>query len=138
MSEYLNFSFSLQGHVTNGRVNGNLNLSRALGDLQYKRNKDLTPGEQVISGVPDLKTETLSAQDRFLVIACDGIWNSMTSQQVVDFVNERLDSGLKADKICEEILDHCLAPTKDGDGNGCDNMTVVIVLLNSVPTASSS
>lgn len=26
------------GEVTNGRVNGNLNLSRALGDLEYKKN----------------------------------------------------------------------------------------------------
>ena len=117
-------------------MNGNLNLSRALGDLQYKRNKALTPGEQVISGMPEIKTETLTAEDRFLVIACDGIWNSMTSQQVVDFVNERLDTGLKTEKICEEILDACLAPSKDGDGNGCDNMTVVIVLLNSEPVAS--
>lgn len=25
------------GYITNGRINGNLNLSRALGDLEYKR-----------------------------------------------------------------------------------------------------
>ena len=30
------------GNVYDGRVNGNLNLSRALGDLQYKNNKNLT------------------------------------------------------------------------------------------------
>ena len=29
--------------VTEGRVDGNLNLSRALGDLKYKTNKDLKP-----------------------------------------------------------------------------------------------
>ena len=28
------------GFVTDGRVNGNLNLSRALGDLEYKSQKD--------------------------------------------------------------------------------------------------
>lgn len=28
------------GFVSEGRVNGNLNLSRALGDLEYKSNKD--------------------------------------------------------------------------------------------------
>lgn len=33
------------GAVTNGRVNGNLNLSRALGDLTFKENKDLKPEE---------------------------------------------------------------------------------------------
>jgi protein phosphatase 1G len=28
------------GFVSEGRVNGNLNLSRAMGDLEYKSNKD--------------------------------------------------------------------------------------------------
>lgn len=28
------------GFVSEGRVNGNLNLSRAMGDLEYKNNKD--------------------------------------------------------------------------------------------------
>ncbi len=29
------------GEVWEGRVNGNLNLSRAMGDLEYKNNKSL-------------------------------------------------------------------------------------------------
>ena len=35
------------GFVADGRVNGSLNLSRALGDLEYKQNRDLPPEEQV-------------------------------------------------------------------------------------------
>ena len=30
-----------------------------------------------------------------------------------------------------QLFDHCLAPNTHGDGTGCDNMTCVIVLLNS-------
>jgi serine/threonine protein phosphatase PrpC len=33
------------GFVSDGRVNGNLNLSRALGDLEYKQDKKLKPEE---------------------------------------------------------------------------------------------
>jgi serine/threonine protein phosphatase PrpC len=33
------------GTVIDGRVNANLNLSRALGDLEYKKNKSLKPEE---------------------------------------------------------------------------------------------
>ena len=40
------------GCVFNGRVNGNLNLSRALGDLQYKKNKALEPKDQAICALP--------------------------------------------------------------------------------------
>lgn len=32
-------------YITDGRVDGNLNLSRALGDLKYKQKKELTPEE---------------------------------------------------------------------------------------------
>jgi serine/threonine protein phosphatase PrpC len=31
------------GEVFEGRVNGNLNLSRAIGDLEYKNNSSLKP-----------------------------------------------------------------------------------------------
>lgn len=39
--------------VSYGRVNGGLNLSRALGDLEYKR-AAVRPEEQAISALPDV------------------------------------------------------------------------------------
>ena len=33
--------------MADGRVNGSLNLSRALGDMEYKQNKELGPEGQV-------------------------------------------------------------------------------------------
>jgi serine/threonine protein phosphatase PrpC len=42
---------------------------------------------------PDVRTIKLEEdKDDFLVIACDGIWNSMTSQQVCDFIAERINN----------------------------------------------
>jgi len=41
----LNRITKANGKVTNGRVNGNLNLSRALGDLSFKANTELKPEE---------------------------------------------------------------------------------------------
>ena len=35
------------GFVAEGRINGSLNLSRALGDMDYKQSKDLGPNAQV-------------------------------------------------------------------------------------------
>jgi serine/threonine protein phosphatase PrpC len=37
-----------------GRVNGNLNLSRSIGDLKYKQMPGLTPAEQMITAEPDI------------------------------------------------------------------------------------
>ncbi|XP_075705095.1 protein phosphatase 1G [Rhinoderma darwinii] len=122
------------GKVTmDGRVNGGLNLSRAIGDHFYKRNRNLPPEEQMISALPDIKVLTLNEENEFMVIACDGIWNVMSSQEVVDFIHERISqqdqTGEPASlsSIVEELLDQCLAPDTSGDGTGCDNMTCIIV-----------
>lgn len=37
-----------------GRINGNLNLSRALGDMEYKKDTKLKPEDQIITAAPDL------------------------------------------------------------------------------------
>jgi len=118
------------GWVTaQGRINGNLNLSRALGDLKYKGDRALGRHEQMITAEPDVTTHALEQGDEFIVIACDGVWDCMTNQQVCDFVKERLLS-MPLDKIAEDILDHCIAddPRNTG-GIGGDNMTAIIVRL---------
>lgn len=93
------------GKVTqDGRVNSGLNLSRAIGDHSYKQNLQLPPEEQMITPVPDVKHEILDpSKDRFIVLACDGVWNSLSSQEVVDFVTLEFAKGLKEAQICERV-----------------------------------
>ncbi|XP_044013950.1 probable protein phosphatase CG10417 [Aphidius gifuensis] len=112
-----------------GRINGNLNLSRAIGDHKYKQNTELPPEDQMISALPDIKHILIDPKrDEFLILACDGIWNCMFSSEVVKFVKERInDAEDNISKVCEELFDHCLAPDSLGDGTGCDNMTAIIV-----------
>uniref|UniRef100_A0A183FK16 protein-serine/threonine phosphatase n=1 Tax=Heligmosomoides polygyrus TaxID=6339 RepID=A0A183FK16_HELPZ len=86
-----------------GRVNGGLNLSRAFGDHSYKKNTELPLRDQMITALPDVKVEELQPSDEFLVVACDGIWNSLNSQQVVDFVRERLKRGKSCVDISSEV-----------------------------------
>ncbi|XP_025159521.1 probable protein phosphatase CG10417 isoform X2 [Harpegnathos saltator] len=125
--------------TTDGRVNGGLNLSRALGDHAYKQNIVLPPQEQMISALPDVRHVTIEPErDEFMVLACDGIWNFMSSQNVVQFVRSRLSQNYEnLSKICEELFDHCLAPDTLGDGTGCDNMTAVIVKFK-LPASESA
>lgn len=70
------------GFVADGRVNGSLNLSRALGDMEYKRCRDLPPSEQMVSSCPDVRSLDLKRGDDFCILACDGIWDVLTEQQV--------------------------------------------------------
>lgn len=65
-----------------GRVNGSLNLSRALGDMEYKQSKHLPPAEQIVTAYPDVRQLQLGADVEFMILACDGIWDVLTNQQV--------------------------------------------------------
>ncbi|KAI8801255.1 phosphatase 2C-like domain-containing protein [Cladochytrium replicatum] len=120
------------GFVEYGRVNGNLALSRAIGDLGFKQNTSLPAEQQAVTADPEIIERTIDEKDEFIVLACDGIWDCMTSQEVTDYVRQALvhkkgDLGA----VCEMLMNRCLAPESEYGSVGCDNMTVVIVgILN--------
>ncbi|OMJ79224.1 hypothetical protein SteCoe_20828 [Stentor coeruleus] len=117
------------GIVEDGRVMGNLNLSRSIGDMDYKKNASIPPKDQMISAYPDVRIEELGNRDQFLVLACDGVWDMLTSQECVDFIAQRIKNK-PLNVIVEEVLDRCLAPDIASSGGlGCDNTTIVIVEL---------
>lgn len=67
------------GFVDFGRVNGNLALSRAIGDFEFKKNAKLPPEQQIVTAYPDVVVHEISDDDEFLVIACDGMLVSLVS-----------------------------------------------------------
>lgn len=139
------------GYVENSapgvwRVNGNLNLSRALGDLEYKRDRVRPWEEQIISGTPDISVlERHPEEDEFIVVCCDGVWDVKTNQQVVNFVRERLPVAPQAPdqqgvaEALEGLLDACISPNlRATRGLGGDNMTAVVVRFPQMMSPPSS
>ncbi|KAL4930075.1 PP2C family serine/threonine-protein phosphatase [Aspergillus undulatus] len=119
------------GFVDFGRVNGNLALSRAIGDFEFKKSPELSPEQQIVTAYPDVTVHDLTNDDEFLVIACDGIWDCQSSQAVVEFVRRGIAAKQDLYRICENMMDNCLASNSETGGVGCDNMTMVIIgLLN--------
>ncbi|KAI7864593.1 phosphatase 2C-like domain-containing protein [Spinellus fusiger] len=114
-------------YVECGRVNGSLALSRALGDFHFKRNPHLPPEKQAVTAAPDITEHELTDKDEFVVLACDGIWDCMTNQQVVDFIRRGLKEEMPLKGVCEKLIDACLAKENTVTGIGCDNMTVIII-----------
>ncbi|EGR33249.1 protein phosphatase 2c, putative [Ichthyophthirius multifiliis] len=117
------------GNVYDGRVNGNLNLSRAIGDLQYKNNKNLTVDKQLIIAVPDIKVKKIEKEDKFIIIGCDGVWETLSDKKICRICDTQLQNGIGAEKIVEELLDLMIAPDTLS-GCGCDNMTIMLITLN--------
>jgi protein phosphatase PTC2/3 len=59
-----------------------------------------------------------------------GIWDCLSSQDVVNCIRYQVSQGKELTEIGEMICDHCLAPdTTSGAGIGCDNMTVLIIAI---------
>jgi serine/threonine protein phosphatase PrpC len=135
----------------NGRINGNLNLSRSIGDMKYKQVGTLMPSEQMITAEPDVTVTEILATDKFFVLACDGVWDVLSNQEICDFISERLfptNKPLKFDvknsnfkgvlqapmgltDIVRDIFNYCVADDpKKTQGIGGDNMTCMIVQLN--------
>lgn len=117
------------GYVLDGRVNGSLNLSRAIGDMEYKQTSHLSAAEQAVTAFPDVRQIQLGSSSEFMILACDGIWDVLNNQQAVDFVRQRLLEGQSVRYISESVCDHCLAKDTGGSGIGCDNMSMMIVVF---------
>lgn len=116
------------------RVDGNLNLSRALGDFHLKDTHTLPPEKQKVSAFPDI-TRTLYQEDsqELLVMACDGLFERKENQDIADIVWPRFQKGMALEQIAQELLHACCAKSYRGQPAemGTDNETVVIVKLPS-------
>ena len=71
------------GFVEENRVNGSLNLSRSLGDFEYK-SSDVPYTQQMVTCDPEIRTVQRQAIDQFIILACDGIWDCLTSEECVN------------------------------------------------------
>jgi len=111
------------GFVQWNRVDGDLAVSRALGDFGYK-NTELLPKNQKISPYPDINVHERTAQDDVLLLACDGLWDVMSSEEAINLVREICSSGeTNALLIAEELVDLAL------DKGSKDNISAVVVIL---------
>lgn len=118
------------GSVMIQRVNGSLAVSRALGDYQYKQvctnkhsNQSINsinsskwffqvvgrgPCEQLVSPEPEITIQERHETDEFLVLACDGIWDVMSNDELCDFIRHQLRIHSNLETVCSSIIDTCL------------------------------
>lgn len=74
----------------------NLSLSRAIGDRYAK---PVVSGEVEINHYP-----IIDQSDEFILLASDGLWDVMTSNEVVEFVHEKIEKELSSINIAKGDL----------------------------------
>jgi len=112
------------GFVQWKRVDGDLAVSRAYGDFQYKTRPDLPAKDQKVTCYPDIMVHERTELDDVLLLGCDGVWDVLSSQEGVNIVREILNSGEKDMLlVAEEVVDVALLK------GSRDNISAVVVKL---------
>jgi serine/threonine protein phosphatase PrpC len=68
------------------RINGNLAVSRAIGDSLER---------PFVSSQPDICEFERSDDDRFILVASDGLWDVISSQEAVDFIKQIMAGNVR-------------------------------------------
>ena len=55
-----------------------------MGDFEYKGNAALDFTLQMVTVDPEVRSVSRQASDDFIILACDGIWDCLTSEQCAD------------------------------------------------------
>ena len=108
------------GVFEDGYLNGELSVTRALGDWDMKRTPHGSSKSPLISE-PEIKQTTLTEEDEFLVMGCDGIWDVLTSQEAVSIVKRGLNRHDDPARCARELVMEALRL------NSFDNLTAVVV-----------
>jgi len=96
-----------------------LSVSRSFGDVDAK---------PFVTQTPDIFKLKLSKKDRFIILACDGLWDVMTNQDAVNYVIDNCFDSM-GQQINQNInIAKKLAELALQKGSG-DNVTVIVVFL---------
>jgi serine/threonine protein phosphatase PrpC len=91
-----------------------LSLSRAFGDLEC------TP---YVTHLPQIYKYKVSSSDKFIIFACDGLWDVMSNQDAVEFINGLLLNKKFKGNYAKELAEHAY------NIGSLDNITAIVYLL---------
>ncbi len=124
------------GWVHNGRLNGILGVSRAFGDVEHKTLKEESWGKDFsdnpLTAEPEVTAVMLHEDDEFLIMACDGLWDVMSSQHAVNFVRRYLATKNRDVQAASSAL-----VSKAIALNTVDNVSCMVIALNQGDTDDS-
>jgi protein phosphatase 2C family protein 2/3 len=125
---------SCGGYIEDGYLNGDLTVTRGIGDFHLealKRKKEQhTPFTGPLIAEPEIQIRTLTTEDEFVVLACDGLWDSpgfkgeKGSQRVIELARQNLQQNDNdAQKCAQYLVDLSLQQ------QATDNLTVLVICL---------
>lgn len=117
------------GVVIDGQLNGEIGVARAVGDVKFKNAGGggiaaaAGTSTSLISCVADVGSTSLGPEDTFAVIACDGVWDVMSNDEVGGVVRSMLAGGQDPEAICRAVIAECF------ERDTKDNMTLALISI---------
>ena len=102
------------GLVVLNRVSGILAVTRSLGDLKMK---------EYVVGDPYCYSVELTTNDKFLIVACDGLWDVASDQEACDVLLDPANESATAQQLANKLLIKAL---KQGS---TDNVSILVIKL---------
>ncbi|KAI5083271.1 hypothetical protein GOP47_0003014 [Adiantum capillus-veneris] len=109
---------ALGGFIDDGYLNGQLSVARALGNWHIEGLKGVN-GPLIAD--PEVQHLSLTDDDEFMIIGCDGFWDVFTNEEAVTFARRRLQQHNDPTDCSRELVDEALRR------NTTDNLTVLTV-----------
>jgi hypothetical protein len=101
---------------------GGLSVSRSFGDVD---------GKPYVSHQPEIFDYEINSSDKFLVIACDGLWDVFTNQEVAEYILNEMKNDYKnhSHKSTKNNIANKLANDAINKGS-TDNISVMILFFD--------
>ena len=96
-----------------------LAMSRSLGDHAVK--------SIGVIATPVVSIHELKEEDDFMIIATDGVWEFMSSQEAVDIVSKHLDNGSGSSVACQNLIESAAGLWHDNEGDYRDDITALVI-----------
>jgi serine/threonine protein phosphatase PrpC len=134
------------GFVISNRVMGELAVSRAFGDADFKKgiqsiideeggsptemNQNANDTQQdwdkpLIIAEPEIEVTNIRKGDQFLLLACDGLFDVFSYDEVVEFVRDNMEKHGDAQRCCQNLTFEAIRKR-----NSRDNVSVILIILN--------
>jgi serine/threonine protein phosphatase PrpC len=96
-----------------------LAMARSLGDHAVK--------PVGVIAEPVVSHHKLREEDDFLIIATDGVWEFLSSQEAVDIVSSEINQG--ASYACQRLIEAAASKWHEHEGDYRDDITAIVVRL---------
>ena len=116
---------------------GGLSVSRTFGDIEAKR-ETLGGKKGVVIADPEISSHAIESDDDFVLMGSDGIFDTMTNQEVMDTVWDTVryhkENTINPQREYEKILGECVSNVMKRSliQSSEDNVTVMMICFKNL------